>query len=353
MNRISPIQLRTVPYRRLLKRLFAGQGTPERVAFQKDILCPEETSPARPPVYEPEQLSRITGGTEHQPVENENSSMLAATYTHAPTIAYHIRDAVVYEGSIYAGNMRYCISDRSLSQQASDVRHIEQAALASSAVGCQYFGHWLRDDCVQYPLAEQTGTPICMTGELSSHQKSYAAYFGQDWSPTSAAVIDHLVIYQDYGQNSLKRSRYHELSDRLSRAFPLPQRRDGLIFLRRGQTGVLRTIENEDELLAALTGHGFEIVDVVESELARIVERLRTARLVVSIEGSQITHCTFTLARGCGLLVLEPPDRFTAVHRHWAECWGIRFGFVVGEKSASGYRFSSSEILWVAERLLS
>jgi hypothetical protein len=345
--------LPTVPYRRLFKRLFVGPGTPETVAFQKDILCPEETGPAQPPVYEPEQLGRITGGTEHQPVENEIRSMLADTSAHAPTIAYHIRDAVVYEGSIYAGNMRYFISDRSLSQQASDVPHIKQAALASSAVGCRYFGHWLRDDCVRYLLAEQRGTPICMTGELTSHQKSYAIFFGQDWSPTSAAVIDHLVIYQDFGQNSLKRSCYQELTDRLSRAFPQPPRRDRLIYLRRGQTGASRVIKNEDELLAALAVHGFEVVDVAEANIARIVERLRTARLVVSIEGSQITHCLFGLARGCGLLVLEPPDRFTAIHHHWANCWGVGFGFVVGEKSASGYRFSTSEILRIAERLLS
>ena len=323
------------------------------VAFQKDILCPEETGSAHPPVYEPEQLGRITAGTEHQSVENEIRSMLAETYKHAPTIAYHIRDAVVYDGSIYAGTMRHFISDRSLSQANSDINHFRQAALVSSAVGCRYFGHWLRDDCVQYLLASQAGKPICMTGELTSHQKSYATHFDQDWSSTSAAIIDHLIVYQDFGQNSLKRSRYEELSDRLGRAYPKPARREGLIFLRRGRSGVLRTIENEDELLTALTRHGFEIVDVAQVDLARIIERLRTAQLVVSMEGSQITHCTFTLAPGCGLLVLEPPDRFTAVHRHWTECRGVKFGFVVGEKTTSGYRFSSSEVLRVADRLLS
>jgi hypothetical protein len=42
---------------------------------------------------------------------------------------------------------------------------------------------------------------------------------------------------------------------------------------------------------------------------------------------------------------LQPADRFTAFHRHSAECVDVRFGFVVGERRGQNYAFSTSEIL--------
>jgi hypothetical protein len=49
---------------------------------------------------------------------------------------------------------------------------------------------------------------------------------------------------------------------------------------------------------------------------------------------------------------LQPPDRFTALSRGWAECIGGRFGFVVGSMSERGYRFSASEILHTTDLML-
>ncbi|MEH2557273.1 uncharacterized protein YjhX (UPF0386 family) [Bradyrhizobium algeriense] len=276
--------------------------------------------------------------------------MLADTYTHEATVAYHIKDAIIHNGSVYASNMRYIVSDRALEHQFHTVQHFGSASLTSSAAGHTYFGHWLRDDCLKYLLAEQAGAPICIGQKFSSHQKMYASYFGQDWTPTESAFIDDLVIFQDHAQNSLKKKRYLELQDRLSRLFP-DRDRDKVVFLRRGRAGSPRFIANEGELLECLAREGVEIVDV-EDDLPTILSQLKNAKLVMSIEGSHISHCTYALASGCALLVLEPPDRFTATHRHWATCTGIHFGFVVGEPESKGYRFSSKEILQLSERLL-
>jgi hypothetical protein len=341
---VSSLRTSTAPYRRLLRRVFLGSGSPETVAFQRDLLCPAETTQTRPPIFLPGQLDRITGTTGHQSVGAEIESMLAAEYTHAPTIAYHVRNAVLYRGSVYAENMRYFIADASSFQGNSDPLHYAHAALANTAVGHQFFGHWLRDDCLQFILAAKYASPLCVQIALSPHMEQYAAHFGQDWTGTSHAIVDHLVMFQDFAQNSLKRSRYEQLSSRIANLFPTQAPRDKLIYLKRGSSGKPRTIEDEDILMGTLAQKGFEVLDTM-SDLTAIIRTLRSAKLVVSMEGSNINHFNFCAAPNCALVVLQPPDRFTAFHRHWTECVDVRLGFVVGEKRGQNYAFSISEIL--------
>jgi hypothetical protein len=334
----------TAPYRRLLKRAFLGPGSPETVAFQRDILCPAETTKTRPPIFLPGQLERVTGTTGHQSLSAEIASMLAAEYKHAPTIAYHVRDAILYRGSVYARNMRYFIANAGSFQDNSHPQHYSHAALATTAVGHQFFGHWLRDDCLQYAIAAKYARPFCVQIELTPHMKQYAAYFDQDWTGTSHAIVDHLVMFQDFSQNSLKRSRYEQLASRIADVYPTNSPRDKLIYLRRGSSGIARIIADEVLLIDTLVQRGFEVLDTM-SDLATILRTLRAAKLVVSIEGSNINHFNFCAAQNCALIVLQPPDRFAAFHRHWAECVGVRFGFVVGKKRGQYYTFSATEIL--------
>jgi capsular polysaccharide biosynthesis protein len=351
LNRTTAL-FRLAPYMRLARRVLRGRGTLDSIASETVLLCPPETSEHEPPVFLPGQLDRLTAGTEHQPLEAEIQSMLATTFTHDATIAYHIRDAVIYDGSAYAGNLRHVIADKNLFSASDTARYLKTAGLASTYVGNRYFGHWLADDCVQFLLAETTGAAACFSTPAWPHKARYANWFGQDWTPTDRAVVDDLVIYVDHAQNSLKLRRYALLSQKIRAAFSTPSIRDKRVYLRRGRTGIARPISEEDKLLERLARIGFVILDIVSDDLELIIKTLLQARLVVSMEGSHIAHCCFTLAENCGLLVLQPSDRFAAVHRHWAARVNVHFGFVVGIASPSGYKFSETEILQTAELLL-
>jgi hypothetical protein len=46
--------------------------------------------------------------------EAEIAQAISTTATHVPTVAYHIKDAVLFDGSIYAGRFRHSIADKSL-----------------------------------------------------------------------------------------------------------------------------------------------------------------------------------------------------------------------------------------------
>src|SRR5262249_10362059 len=149
----------------------------------------------------------------------------------------------------------------------------------------RFFGHWLLDDCTKYLLAEEIGNPLCLRMPPYGHLQQYESYFGQDWRPTDRAYIDHLVIFQDFAQNSFKRKRYKILRDRLQAHFTrsAPQ---NLVYLKRGTTGVRRIIQNEDEIIDGLLKRGFLVLDIATHRLEHIIERLSNAKIVVSLEGS-------------------------------------------------------------------
>jgi Glycosyltransferase 61 len=352
---LNPIQ--AVPYVRFVKRLVLGRGSLQAIAHRQDVLCPEENTIIRPAIFLPGQIDRVidykaTDPWSHPTKEIEIAEAISTTATHAPTVAYHIKDAVLFDGSIYAGRFRHSIADKSLFVSAvHEPYHIKTSALASSYFGTKYFGHWLRDDCTKYLLAEEFGLPLCLRAAAFGHQQKYQAYFSQDWTPIDRARIDHLVVFQDFSQNSLKRKRYRVLRERIKARFPGNIRRSH-VYLRRGQTGALRIIQNEDEIIDALIKRGFVILDVASDSLDHIIGTLVNANIVVSLEGSHIAHCVFASPENSGLLVLQPPDRFAAMHRGWSECLGIRFGFVVGAVGDVGYYFTVPEILRTIDLLL-
>jgi len=350
-----PIQL--VPYTRLLKRLFLGQNSLQAVAYQQDILCPEEKATLRPALFLPGQVERVKDykATDAVAVTTKKKEIVEAvstTVTYAPAIAYHIKDAVLFDGSIYVGRFKHPIADSSLFHLGSrKLSHINSCALASTYLGTKFFGHWLLDDCTKYLLAEEISKPLCLRMPPYGHLQQYESYFGQDWSPTDRAHIDHLVIFQDFAQNSLKRNRYKILRDRIRARFTrnTPQT---LIYLRRGTTGVRRIIQNEDKIIDGLIKRGFFVLDIAIHSLEHIIEKLSNAKMVVSLEGSHNDHCALACPENSGLLVLQPADRFAAFQRAWCECIGIRYGFVVGEAQHAGYDFSLSEILRTVELML-
>ena len=354
---LLPIQF--VPYIRLVRRLFSGLSSLQSIAYEQNILCPEEKAAIPPAVFLPGQIERVKDRIKN-PWANTTSEVeiaeaISTTVTHAPTIAYHLNNAILFDGSIYAGSCRlpfYPKGDKSLSVSMMHApHHMDTGALASTYLGTRFFGHWLVDDCTKYLLAEAVAPTICTRRSAFSHQQKYQTYFGQDWTPIDRARIDHLIVFQDFSQNSHKRKRYRALRDRIKSHFPSNDR-GACIYLRRGKSGVSRVIQNEDEIVDALVKRDFMVVDIESDNLDHIIGSLVKTKIVVSMEGGHIAHCTYTCPEHSALLVLQPPDQFTATYRGWSACLGIGFGFVVGSIGDAGYYFPISEILVTIDLLL-
>jgi Glycosyltransferase 61 len=353
------VPLPLFPYLRLLRRMFSGRGSLESVAYKTEILWPEERATISPPIFLPGQLERVTESRNDVWFRTSSSEQIAdatsINVTYPPTIAYHVKDAVLIDGSIYVMHFRYPFhpnNDRSVFVATPRVvEHVNIGALASTYLGTRFFGHWLSDDCTRYLLAEEAARVVCLRRSKYQHLQAYQTFFGQDWTSIDRATIDKLVVYQDFSQNSHKRRRYDILRGRIKSFFQVKECGSG-VYLRRGNTGATRYVKNEHEIIDGLTNHGFVVVDVMSDKLEDLIGILLGAKIVISMEGSHIAHCIYSLPNNSALIVLQPPNRFSASHRSWSASLGIRFGFVVGSGSEAGYYFSVAEILRTAELAL-
>ncbi len=265
------------------------------------------------------------------------------TRVHKPTIAWQIDNVKVLDGSLFKGRYKKTIYTARGSHDKT-VKHLPSAALTSSQLGVKYFGHWLRDDCSTYLLANDIGTPLATRTPNWPDKDVYARYFGQDWTPTDRAFIENLTIFQDYSQNSLQRRRYETLRG-MVRQHVRPCQPGQIVYLRRGGSGAKRTLENENELIEALEKRGVAILTAEGGRLDDMIANLLDAMIVISTEGSQFNHALATMSNQGALVVLQPPYRFNNVHMDWAECLGIKYGFVVGNRSKNGFTIDEKELL--------
>jgi hypothetical protein len=347
---VIPIPI--VPYTNYIRRRLFGEVPLKIAAYRQEVLCAAETVKVRQAIFLAGQIDRITGTGPGASLESEVSTATSEVWKTVPTIAYHLKDVLIVDGSIYKGRFKSFIAARTFfksPQARTEPRHFETIGLASSHLGSRFFGHWLVDDCIQYLLAEKLGPPLCLRGPVyPEHRKKYQSYLGQNWVPNDRARIDNLIVYQDYhwgtAQDSLRTALFRSLRDRARTHLPTSGP-ESLVYLRRGGTGIRRVIQNEEKLMEDLTKHGFVIVDFETESLDGLLGKLASAKIVVSLEGSHASHCTFSLPEYSGLILLQPADRFLSFHRGWTTSAGVWFGFVVGVPGEHGYFFSSSEIL--------
>jgi hypothetical protein len=344
-----------IPYARRVRALFQGRGSLASIAHKTEILCPAEIEEMPPSIFLPGQLERVTGTPIETSLEAELETARARVAHHDATIAYHLRDAVLYDGSIYAGPFRRKLLEKSLlTPGASSPELVENGALASSLLGNQYFGHWLIDDCICYNLAEGFGEPVGVRKPppTGGHEIKYKEYFGQAWRLRGRARISHLVIFRDYAQNSLKRKRCRILRDKIGIRFPRNEGLGDLVYLQRGESGIRRIVKNENELIDALTRRGFKLLNIETDSLEHILSTLARASVVVSVEGSHLAHAVFAGPENGGVITLQPPDRFETVHRDWSQAAGRHFGFVVGTSSEGGPIYLPDEVLQTTDLML-
>lgn len=282
--------------------------------------------------------------------KSEITHAFARSIAHPPTVAYHLRNAVLFDGSIYARHHRAPIAEKDLFKTAARTQQITSCALTSSYLGTKFFGHWLLDDCATYVLAESIAPPLCVRGAAFPHASKYASWFDQTWNTVDRAHIGWLTVFQDFALNSHKRKRLAKLRNIIRGRFaPNNPDKDKYVYLRRGQTGALRLIANEDLLINSLAKRGFSIVDIETTDLDDLLRTLACAKLTVSMEGSHCAHCVLAMPENSLMLILQPSDLFSASGHALTAAVNLRSGFIVGPKTPFGYSFTIDEILRTAD----
>lgn len=319
-------------------------------------IAPGGLGMAPPAFYLPNQLERVTGWEEALffPHEHPRRTMEGiGQVEHGPTRGYLLKDVWMIDGAIYKGNAKSWLTPPAGWLPGIHIENeIDRAALFCTAGGNKWFGSWLMDDCITYPLARDEGVPVTTAPFANNvsvarngilHAPDYENWLDMRPVRLRNAFFRELVIFDDISHNRNKHLRFRGMGEKLLSHVNVSAHPG--VFILRGGRGESRLLLNEMEVAERLRDRrGFRILDPAKSDVATIVATCAGARTVVGIEGSQLIHGINVLPPGGSLLVLQPPNRFICFFKYLTDRDQQNFGFVVGTPAGDGFTINPDEV---------
>jgi capsular polysaccharide biosynthesis protein len=330
--------------KRTLKRMVSGSAVDIRTLASKTwTLCPAEEGHTLPAIHLPGEIDRLESVSPWRQRDAELASIRGGQVHHACSEAHLLENVELAGAFLYKGaavsQPGYGKRQWRLSGAVPFERHTE-SHLITSHMGSHFFGTLLLDD---YPLAllpPEGAHRLQMCAQPSRHNAQYRELLELPMSPpVQRARVDRLIVYTDFAQNSLKVKRHEALRATLRKNCPRAATSSVGVYLRRGRSGELRLLENEAQIEEMLVSLGFDVIDPMALTAAEIAGRTLDTPLVISVEGSHLSHAIFSASDTATFVVLQPPDRLCMTYKEYTDQVGrMRFAFLVGDRSAQGFR---------------
>lgn len=328
-------------------RKAAGMPFPdiEAVAPDRWTIAPATKRFIRPATFLPHHLDRIKG-TEFGSIA-EVLKGFRGNYetTQEATIGYRLKNVDLIDGVIYAPKSSKSLKPRSrrLPLYAAP-KEAAKGALFESWVGNRWFGNWLLDDCLTYPLADEYGTPVTTRPITRGHEPQYARKLNLKPVHVGDVHFDELILFSDKGQNDGKRRRAIQIREKLLASGPSFLHHPG-VFILRGRKGDHRILSNEMEIAQGFASkYGFQIIDPIASSVDDLIRACAGARVVAGVEGSQLVHGLTVMPQDAALFVIQPADRVVSVLKVITDRQGQSFAFVVGEGTCESFSVGWADI---------
>jgi hypothetical protein len=321
------------------------------VAAKSWDIAPGETSHAPSAFFLPNQLERVTGweAKRFYPFEHPARTMNGlGSVEQGPTRGYLIKDVWLIDGALYKDNASLWVSLKPSRFPRISVEHeFDRAAVYCTQNGNTWFGTWLMEDCVTYPLACNEGVPVTTAPSsrfpLFPQGLAYEDWLGMKPVRSHSAFFRELVIFDDLSNNRSRYSRFRGMGEKLLSHVSYDTHPG--VFILRGSGGEVRFMRNELELAEHLRqSRGFRIIDASKSDVPTIVATCAGARTVIGVEGSQLVHGINVLQPGGSLLTLQPPNRFVSYYKYLTDRDHQNFGFVVGTPEGDGFKIDVEEV---------
>ncbi|MEM7621097.1 MAG: glycosyltransferase family 61 protein [Pseudomonadota bacterium] len=345
---------RFYPYTAKLNTLFTGHQPLEDLAAHIDVLCEQETAQRPKRIFLEDDLEKIVAVQEGTRLGNEMLRLQGGTATHKATIRYTLRNVFAYaNGFSQAHQSHYRFGELAHTHMLTgDVKKCDAAHFCLYPNAMMHFAHWVHEACAIALLDEQDESVILPPRKNWAHTAQYADLFEITSEPGELFFVKEFHAYQDFSQNSSKAARYAIMRDRIRQKIKPHGNR--FIYLSRGTTGEKRDIANEHELVSFLETQGFVIVEPEKLSVTEIMEQCLGAEMVVSMEGSQLTHAAFSLKKDGFILALVPADRFINLYADYADSMGLHYSMCLVEGTKDcGYKVNLDRFKKVLDLCLS
>ncbi|MFO1105124.1 MAG: glycosyltransferase family 61 protein [Amaricoccus sp.] len=324
----------------------------ESTAIDRWEVAPSERIFIPPAIRLPGQMERIRG-TEFGTVEAVMRDLRGGFEAEmGQTLGFRLTGVDLVDGVLYGAQAVKHLRPRERLMPAYLVpTEVTRGAMYESWVGNRWFGNWLSDDCLTYPLAAAYGDPVTSSLVRTGHVPDYEDRLGIEPRRIDRVHFEELILFRDTAHNASRRARADSFRARLIGGRE-PERHPG-VFLLRGGTGAERILMNERAIAERLAAeHGFRVLDPSTAPLSKIVEACGGASIVAGVEGSHLVHGLMLMPRKATLMVVQPPERAVSVLKMITDRQGQRYAFVVA--TGDGVRFSAewSEIVRTVDLIL-
>lgn len=320
-----------------------------------DVIHPKERTCSPPAIHlDDEDIRRISSAAEFYPLDLEFSRMQGGTYEVPELRLYAVRDAILIQGNLFLKGYRLPYRrSRSHILYCGNIAKYEDAAIASTPLGNQFFGHWLLDDLTRCNALSDLGHKSFLVGNtLSTHQQQYMELLCADGEMHDNAAFGVLRVLQESPMQSFISTTLAAHRDRLRHGLIGSPSHRGVMMLRQA-TGRKRVLVNEREIADQLSQHGMAILDPMRASISEMREIIGNADFVIGVEGSHMTHAIPLLRRDSAFITIQPPFKFDNTCKPYCDALGIRYGFTVGQQCAGGFSVELSRVLKAIDKVTS
>jgi capsular polysaccharide biosynthesis protein len=313
-------------------------------------LAPAETRENPVPLCIAGQLEKARV-MDHEWRTTNLENLFSPTLTHKATTAHLLKDVELLSTSLFSGRMHHRLSDRHPAiLDREPIERIASGVLASGYSGNKWFGHYIGDTCPMNMMAsdvaearhaEVVSAPLI--SDTLGQRKRYLELQEIKLRILSRAHFEEVVIIDPLGINAYHRAKMKDFRRRIRKNIS-PLFGNHNVYLRRGTHGENRNPTNEAEIESVLSEYGFHFIEPESMTLDAFLASMLEAKLVVGIEGSQLAHTLPTARDGATLLTLQEPYRFAIPLKYWTESIGMRWGFLIGHRSANRYMIDPDEL---------
>jgi hypothetical protein len=293
----------------------------------------------------PGEKERARGSIGLTALETHLTWLEAGAISQGATKSYRFHDALLADETVYVRG-QYLVCGKGPKRAVIFDRHdsFDEAQLCTHPAARDFFGHWLQDAMCLELLAKSRGlTPLSFKTKKWLHEPGYRDLLMMPETSTSLAKVATLWLTDDRAFNAGWSRRFKELRSRARRK--VGSEGPSRLFISRGAGGSARDLQNKDEITNLLTKHGFTIIEPEQLTAEEVIGALGNAKLIVSVEGSNLIHAQLGLPEGSAMVVIQPPRQFNAYHKVIADIVGLRFAFVVADEADGSFSVDPARLM--------
>jgi hypothetical protein len=346
---ISDFHYRTYPILNKVLKVLGRKSDLDRVAVARDVICPETTS-VYPPVFMLEGDEEAIVSTPSWSTKADEMRRVAGGARVLRAATRHIVRNVLAtpRGCYVLGTSFNQVGRISLRELfTGPIERHDKGFHAETLTGVSFFAHWLLDG-LPLALLCREDERLYLPDKLEwPHTTQYLDMTGLTPIRARLAVFGEMSVARDrgthgIGRNSDRGRRLRLIRDRIRARLPAPSAPG--VFIRRGVSGNRRVLRNEDEVAAALAARGFNVCTSTDP-LDVILAACSGVGIVVSVEGSHMSHGILAARAGALIVVINPADRFTVFYSAYLEALDQRLATIVAPRHDDGYHVEVARLL--------